>query len=552
MAHHIDVRKISRRKIIYAAGTAVGTAAAAMLTASNIPTALANRPQPQLAPPPFAHGVASGDPISNSVVLWTRITAPEAQVTVRWEISSTQDFHAIVATGDVTTDSSRDYTIHVDPFSLQSATVYFYRFIVTSGSYSGQVSPIGRTKTAPAPGTPMDQLTLAVASCANWESGYFSAYRDMANRAELFDATLFLGDYIYEYASGEYAGNGPVRLHDPAHELRTLNDYRRRYARYRTDDNLQSAHAALPWIAVWDDHETANNSWAHGAENHDPATQGEWITRRDAAMQAYFEWMPVRATSPSENGHIYRSFTFGDLAELTLMDLRTYRDEETKSPTVATDPTRTMLGSEQYNWRINKIESSHVAWNVLGNSVMFAPLNLVALHNNPDVSSVSNALSSNINNLPLNGDQWDGYTTERANLLQVLEKHHKNTGANPLFLTGDIHTEWAHTLHAPNQPADAGPSGAELVCSSVSAPNVDEILGIPPNNPLTPAAQQIIQAANPHCRHVNLVHHGYSYVTIRREEAEMHWLRVNAIGDPQAPVSDKITLTWRKGQGFTS
>ena len=211
-----------------------------------------------------------------------------------------------------------------------------------------------------------------------------------------------------------------------------------------------------------------------------------------------------------------------------------------------------MLGSEQYNWLINKIESSHVAWNVLGNSVMFAPLNLVALNNYPDVSSVSNALSSNINNLPLNGDQWDGYTTERANLLQVLEQHHRNTCANPLFLTGDIHTEWAHTLHAPNQPADAGPLGAELVCSSVSAPNVDEILGIPPNNPLTPAAQQIIQAANPHCRHVNLVHHGYSYVTIRREEAEMHWLRVSDIGDPQAPVSDKITLTWRKGQGFTS
>lgn len=163
MVHHIDVRKISRRKIIYAAGMAAGTAAAATLTASNIPTALANRPQPQLAPPPFAHGVASGDPISNSVVLWTRVTAPEAQVTVRWEISSTQDFHAIVATGDVTTDSSRDYTIHVDPFSLQSATVYFYRFIVTSGSYSGQVSPTGRTKTAPAPGTPVDQLTLAVA-----------------------------------------------------------------------------------------------------------------------------------------------------------------------------------------------------------------------------------------------------------------------------------------------------------------------------------------------------------------------------------------------------
>src|SRR5699024_6109172 len=205
------------------------------------------------------------------------------------------DFHTIVATGVVTTDSSRDYTIHVDPFSLQPATVYFYRFIVTNGSYSGQVSPTGRTKTAPAPGIPADQLTLALALCANCGCGYFIAYLDMANRAKLFDATVFLGVYIYEYGSREYAGNGPVRLHAPAHELRTLNDYRRRYARYRTDDRLQAAHVALLWIAVWDDHETANNSWAHGAENHDPTTQGEWITRRAAAMQAYFEWQTVRA-----------------------------------------------------------------------------------------------------------------------------------------------------------------------------------------------------------------------------------------------------------------
>ena len=408
---------MSRRKVIYAAGTAAGTAAAATLTTSNIPVATAFRPQPQLAPPPFAHGVASGDPISNSVVLWTRISAEDPQVTVMWQVSTSMDFHTITAQGTATTDSSRDYTIHVDPFSLQPATVYFYRFTVTTGHYAGQHSPTGRTKTAPTPGTPLEQLTLAVASCANWESGYFSAYRDMAKRAELFDATLFLGDYIYEYGTGEYAGNGPVRIHDPEHEITTLDDYRRRYARYRTDHDLQAAHAALPWIVVWDDHETANNSWRDGAENHQ-APEGNWLSRRNAAMQAYFEWMPVRATSPSDNGHIYRSFTFGDLAELTIMDLRTYRDKEAfGSVPAATNPDRTMLGSEQYQWLTRKIESSNVAWNVLGNSVMFSPLDLMTLEQDPQASSVSQVLSENITNLPLNGDQWDGYSAERTRLL---------------------------------------------------------------------------------------------------------------------------------------
>lgn len=543
------MRKLSRREVIYAAGTAAGTAAAATLTASNIPVATAFRPQPQLAPPPFAHGVASGDPISNSVVLWTRISTEDQQVTVMWQVSTSRDFHTITAQGTATTDSSRDYTIHVDPFSLQPASVYFYRFIVTTGDYAGQHSPIGRTKTAPTPGTPLEQLTLAVASCANWESGYFSAYRDMAKRAELFDATLFLGDYIYEYASGSYAGNGPVRLHDPAHELRTLNDYRRRYARYRTDADLQAAHAALPWIVVWDDHETANNSWANGAENYNPNAQGDWLTRRNLAMQAYFEWMPVRATSPSDNGRIYRSFSFGDLAELTIMDLRTYRDVEAhNSVAEATNPARTMLGSEQFTWVGNKIESSNVAWNVLGNSVMFAPLNLMTLKSDPAASSVSSALSENITSLPLNGDQWDGYIAERSRLLNLLQAHHVRTGAIPLFLTGDIHTEWAHNIYSTTGTLLA----AELVCSSISAPNVDEILGLQPTNPLTPAAQSIIQTANPHCRHVNLVHHGYAYVTITRDHAEMHWLRVDAIGDPQSQVHDSISLTWQKEVGFTT
>lgn len=539
-----DVKKFSRRTILYAAGN---TAAAATLTASNVPIATAHRPEPALSPPSFVHGVASGDPLPNSAVLWTRITTNEPQVTVAWQVSTTETFAEIAAEGTVLTDATSDYTIHIDPLALRPGTVYSYRFEILTEKYEGKISSIGRTKTAPAPGIALDELTLAVASCANWESGYFSAYRDMANRASLFDATLLLGDYVYEYGTGEYAGNGPVRIHDPEHEITTLDDYRRRYARYRTDHDVQAAHAALPWIVVWDDHETANNSWRDGAENHQ-ASEGNWFSRRNAAMQAYFEWMPVRATSPSDNGHIYRSFTYGALAELTITDLGTYRDMEAfGSVSTATNPDRTMLGNEQYQWLTAKIESSNVAWNVLGNSVMFSPLNLVTLEQDPHASSVSQVLSENITYLPLNGDQWDGYSAERTRLLYTLANHHHATGANPLFLTGDIHTEWAHTINR-----DGAPLGAELVCSSISAPNVDEELGLTPTNPVTPLAQRIIQAANPHCRHVNLVNHGYAYVTIRRSQVEMHWLRVSAIGDPNATVADAITLTWEKGTGFTS
>ena len=555
----------SRRRFLQAGAATLATTAVATAVA---PRSAADIPvEPPAGTLPFLHGVASGDPIPDSVVLWTRVTPAAdalpgsglgAPVTLRWEVAADEGFTRLVTSGTVAAEAASDHTVHVDPHGLAPATVYFYRFVVTDGAFAGSVSPVGRTKTAPALGADVSELTFAVASCANWESGFFSAYRDMAarGRAGQFDATVFLGDYIYEYGQGQYSGFGPVRLHHPEHEIVSLADYRIRYGRYRTDPDLQDAHGALPWVVVWDDHETANNSWADGAENHDPTSEGGWIARRNAAMQAYFEWMPVRATSPSQGGHIYRSLTFGNLVELTMMDLRTYRSQSLElkvsgplSITNSTNPARTMMGSEQMQWLAGKLETSAAAWNVLGNSVMFCPLNLVTIQDNPQTRAVVGALSSNISttgaavpSLAYNGDQWDGYAAARRGLLDLLA----SKGKTPLFLTGDVHSEWAHTVDY-----DGRTLGAELVCTSVSAPNINEELKLPAGNPVSKVAQDLVKMANPHCRHVNLDEHGYSFVRITHDAAEMHWLRVRNVMEQDSPVTDAVMLTWRRGVGFT-
>lgn len=544
-------RSFSRRRLLHATGLA--TATAASLAASSASAAdpnasaslgLVEPPEGQL---PFVHGVASGDPIPDSVILWTRVTPTEEAlpgsgvgpaVTVEWEVARDEGMRDVVKRGHAHATADHDHTVHVDPHGLEPDTVYFYRFLVDGAS-----SPIGRTKTAPAANASPDKLTFGVASCANWESGFFSAYRDIAQRARggQLDYMVFLGDYIYEYRSGAYSGFGPVRLHHPAHEITTLADYRTRYGRYRTDPDLQEAHAALPWVVVWDDHEIANDNWAGGAENHSPATEGSWAARQSAAMRAYFEWMPVRATAPSEAGHLYRSLTFGDLVELTMMDLRTYRDEQVSwNPVAFAQEGRSMLGSEQYAWLLGKIETSQATWKVLGNSVMFAPLNLISLQENSMTAQVAAALTDNITSIPINGDQWDGYSAERRALIDALPTH-------TLFLTGDIHTEWAHAITTGSRVV-----GAEMVCASVSAPNINEALNLRQGNTVSQTAQQLLRAANPHCHHVDLDSHGYSFVTITREEAQMHWLRVEDLLKPGSPVHEAVSMTFKPGVGFVS
>ncbi|WP_047241520.1 alkaline phosphatase D family protein [Corynebacterium epidermidicanis] len=507
---------------------------------------------------PFIHGVASGDPLPTSVILWTRVTPDRdalpgsrlgAPTEVRWEVASDQGFDNVVARGSVTTSSASDHTVKVDAGGLQPGTAYYYRFVVASGPHAGAISPVGRTKTAPAREQSLSKLNFALASCANWEAGYFAAYRDIAERGQSgeLEFVAFLGDYIYECETGGYAGkHGVVRPTHPEWEILTLEDYRIRYGHYRTDPDLQAAHAALPWIVMWDDHETANNSWREGAENHDPATEGPWLTRRDAAMQAYFEWLPVRATSPSEQGHLYRSLHFGDLIDLHMMDLRTYRDSETSAANFG-DPNRTMLGSEQFNWMSAQITQSKAKWTVLGNSVMVTPLKIFTIPDNQEANEALTYVKQQASGSAINSDQWDGYAAERDRLLALLAERDAHT----LFITGDIHSEWANRVYHQGKEI-----GCELVCTSVTSPNIDDLLtdktGIEhqPNNSTSLIVEGMLTDANPWVKHLDFDAHGYSIARLLRDEVTVDFVRVSNVEDPHATTAVAVTKTWRPGEGF--
>jgi alkaline phosphatase D len=263
----------------------------------------------------FRHGVASGDPLPDAVVLWTRVSPTAAAtpgsgvgptVTVRWEVAADAGFRRIVRSGSAGTGPDRDHTVKVDARGLSPATTYWYRF-----RWAGAVSPAGRTRTAPAAGAAVPRLRMAVVSCSNLQAGWFAAYRHLTARRDL-DLVVHLGDYLYEYAPGEYqARDVVVRPHDPPREMRTLADYRRRHAQYKSDPDLQALHAVAPWVVTWDDHESANDAWSGGAENHTPATEGPWTRRRGFSQRAYAEWMPVRY---EPGGHLYRRLRTVDVA----------------------------------------------------------------------------------------------------------------------------------------------------------------------------------------------------------------------------------------------
>lgn len=510
---------------------------------------------------PFLHGVASGDPLPNSVVLWTRVTPDRdalpgsglgPDVDVEWEVSEDRSFSSLAASGAATATVAEDHTVHVEPFGLEPGTEYFYRFRVTSGDHSGTESPVGRTKTAPSFNATPESLTFAVASCANWESGFFAAYRDMAERGQSgeLDFVAFLGDYIYEYGTGEYHGkSGVARPHYPSWEIVTLEDYRMRYGRYHTDANLQAAHASAPWVVTWDDHESANDAFNAGAQNHtDGFAEGQWDWRYNQALQAYYEWMPLRRPKLSEEGHLYRSLRFGTLMELTMMDLRSYRDAETTAANYA-NPERTMLGSEQYAWLQDTISLSEATWMVMGNSVMIAPMRILTIPGNDEANEALRNAKGTTTGFAMNADQWDGFTADRDRLLKLLAEREGNS----FFITGDIHSEWANSIFYGDKEV-----ACEMVTTSISAPNVDEILteytGIyhPEDNSTSQLVESAIRDANPWVKHVDYDTHGYAVARLTAEDVEMRYYRVSDVEDPAASVSLGLTKTWAPGQGFTS
>ncbi len=456
-----------------------------------------NSLEPALAP--FYHGVASGDPLSDAVIIWTRITLNETDpVSVNWRMATDTLFANVVASGTANTDSTADWTVKVDVTGLNSGTWYYYDF-----EYDGIHSLIGRTRTAPTGG--VDHLRFGVVSCQSYENGYYHAYRDMVNRNDI-DCILHLGDYIYEYATGGLSAGIEGRTVEPETEIISLSDYRTRYSHYKLDPDLRDAHQQFPFICVWDDHETANNSYADGAENHTEGAEGIWDDRKAFGIQANTEWLPIRTPDMNNPERQYRDFSFGNLADLNMLDTRLYgRDEQG----AGNDEDRNLLGFEQRHWLYDNLSASTAKWKLLGQQVMVAPLTAFGI--------------------VINNDQWDGYPAERDSLYDHITS---NSIDNTVVLTGDIHTSWANDLPGANydENTGAGSVGVEFVVTSVSTTSSPVNFGV-----------NIIQAANPHMKFIDLSQKGYLILDLTQDRAQSDWFYVSDITEPS------FTTTWGAG-----
>jgi alkaline phosphatase D len=346
-------------------------------------------------------------------------------------------------------------------------------------------------------------------------------YRYQRVRGDL-DAVLHLGDYIYEYATGGYpAEEYVVRQHEPRHEIVTLADYRLRHATYKTDPDLRALHAAHPLIAIWDDHELANDAWSGGAENHTPGAEGEWAARVAAAKQAYFEWMPVRA---STEGTVYRRLRFGRLADLHLLDLRSFRSQQSSIGNGdVDDPDRTLTGRAQLDWLKAGLASSDASWKLVGTSVMISP---VAFGSLPAylLEPIAELMGLPKEGLAVNVDQWDGYTDDRKELLTHLTQRGIQ---NTVFLTGDIHMAWANDVpvRAATYPLSR-PAATEFVVTSVSSDNLDDLLHVAPGT-VSLVASAAVRAANRHVKWVDMDAHGYGVLDVTAERSQMDFYTIS-------------------------
>ncbi|WP_329341663.1 alkaline phosphatase D family protein [Streptomyces sp. NBC_01352] len=523
--------------------TVVKAAAATAVLAGPLAAALPARAATDS--PAFLHGVASGDPLPDGILLWTRVT-PTAEAEpgsglgpdtpVDWVVARDKALTNIVAKGSVTATAATDHTVKADIRGLEPATDYWFRF-----SAGGTDSPVARTRTAPAADAAVPNLRFGVVSCANWEAGYFSSYRHLAARGDL-DAWLHLGDYIYEYGTGEYGTRDTVvRPHAPTHEILTLADYRTRHGRYKTDADLQALHAAAPVIAIWDDHEFANDAWSGGAENHTEGAEGAWSARQAAAKQAYFEWMPVRTAVA---GTTYRRLRFGKLVDLSLLDLRSFRSQQVAVGNGSVDdPDRTLTGRAQLDWLKAGLKASDTTWRLIGNSVMISPFAIGSLTADL-LRPLAELLGLPKEGLALNTDQWDGYTDDRRELLAHLRA---NAVRNTVFLTGDIHMAWANDV-----PVDAGTyplsasAATEFVVTSVTSDNLDDIVKAPEGT-ISAIAAPIIKAANRHVHWVDTDRHGYGVLDITAARAQMDYYVLSDRTKPDATSSWARSYRTRSG-----
>ncbi|BBC74354.1 alkaline phosphatase [Altererythrobacter sp. B11] len=497
----------------------------------------------------FRHGVASGDPDSSSLVIWTRVESDAPQQAVEWQLATDAAFTAVARSGRVTTSADHDYTVKVLVEGLEPGRRYHYRFVM-----DGEVSPAGRTRTLPTGA--LDRLGVALVSCSNYPFGYFNAY-DAIARDPLVDIVLHTGDYIYEYGAdgwGAEAGRKLGRLHEPANEIVSLSDYRTRHAQYRRDAGLQAMTAAHPFIACWDDHESANNPWIGGAENHQPAQEGDWLSRRAASIQAYYEWLPIREPGVGRSrAEFWRSYRFGDLATLVTLETRhtararqidyadyagaftSKADVEKFRRDVLGAPDRPMLSHDMELFLADALSRSVAEgqpWRVIGNAVPMARMEvpdlvgagLLPAADTPGLAPAAQALAWKAQwNLPFYTDTWDGYPWARERFYDLCSK----AGARDLIvLTGDSHSFWANRL------ADGAgrPMGIELGTAGVTSPGdflesgFDRDLSARLDTAFAEMVEEVLWTDN--------FHQGYVRLDLRPDAAQTSFIGMSTIESP--------------------
>jgi alkaline phosphatase D len=474
---------------------------------------------------PYQLGIASGDPRSDGVVLWTRLAPdplggggmPTQSVAVQWEVAEDEKFESVVRRGTEMAIPELAHSVHAEVDGLEPGREYFYRF-----NASGEISPTGRTKTAPTGN--VSRVRFAIASCQQYEHGYFTVHQHIAK--EDLDVLFFLGDYIYEYGTDEYeAPGGNIRHHD-APETVSLADYRHRYALYHLDSDLQAAHAALPWVVTFDDHEVQNN-YADDIPQ-DGGDSEQFRLRRAAAYQAYYEHLPLRRESvpAGPDMRLYRGIRYGDLVDFHVLDTRQYRDDQAAGDGYQPpnpeqqDPARSLMGADQEKWLIERLENADARWNVIAQQVFFAQ------RANPHPSSGA---------LRYSMDSWDGYPPNRDRIMRAITG---NGVTNPIVLTGDVHANWAAELKANFDDPDSAAVGAEFITTSVTSEG---------DGSETRDDTERILAANPHIKFFNN-HRGYVRCTVTPDELVADYQIVGKVQEKDAPQHTRATFRVENGR----
>jgi len=488
----------------------------------------------------FKHGVASGDPTNDRVVLWSKITTDSTKkINVNWQVSNTKDFLDIIASGSSKSYAYNDFTIKVDvqiPLKYCAKQIY-YRFIAND-----VISPTGKTKTLPVINP--DNFNLAFCSCSNYPSGFFNAYREIAVNDDI-DLVLHLGDYLYEYGSNGYATEDALKLDrvvDPVHEIISLEDYRKRHALYKTDKDLQLLHASKPMIAVWDDHEFTNDSWKNGAENHSD-DEGYFAARKANAIKAYYEWMPIRETDSKLK--IWRKFEIGSLFQLFMLDTRSiYRDKQLEIKDYFTkdgfnkslykinlSKERNLVGEEQFNW-LKKNINNKFKWTILGQQVLVSPNVLPEIFSKIDKKTLPEYVHKYLRlgglDVPFNTDAWDGYPNERDKLFKILSKSQSN-----IILSGDTHNSWLSNLYKSNDFI-----GVEIATPSISSPNTIDRFGS-----LTKDIDKGFIKSNKNLKYANGSGKGFVQLTINSTHIDTKFVYVSTVKSKDYEVLDSNIFT---------